>query len=123
MANISIKVNLRQLKNTIKSFKKQDGSMVDCLVIPITDNHLFKGEKGIYLDLSAFEIKNKKTDSKDTHLVKQSLPKEVFDKLTDEQKQAMPIFGNAIVWAKREPEPVAAETMESVTEEEDDLPF
>ncbi len=123
MANISIKVNLRQLKNTIKPFKKQDGSTVDCLVIPINDNHLFKGEKGIYLDLAAFEIKNKKTDSKDTHLVKQSLPKEVFEKLTDDQKKAMPIFGNAILWSRQEPEPVAAETMETGADQTDDLPF
>ena len=123
MSNISIKVNLRQLKNVIKPMKKQDGSTVDCLVIPIDDNHLFKGDKGIYLDMSAFEIKNKKTDSRDTHLIKQSLPKEVYDKLTDDQRKAMPILGNAIVWGHREPEPVDAETMENTDGVIEDIPF
>lgn len=121
MANMSIKINLRQLKSTIKPFKKQDGSKVDCLVIPIDDNHLFKGEKGIYVDLAGFEIKNKVGDSKDTHLIKQSLPKEVYEKMNDQQRRAMPILGNAIVWARQEPAPV--NTNLDTTGENDDLPF
>lgn len=122
MSNISIKVNLRQLKNTVKSFKKQDGSLVDCLVIPVKDNHLFEGEKGIYLDLSAFEIKNKVGESKDTHLIKQSLPKEVYGVMTDDQKKELPILGNAIVWGSREADTVEAGIVSS-EEETDDLPF
>lgn len=120
MANISIKINLRQFKNVVKGMKRKDGTTVKCLVIPIESNNLFVGEKGIYADLTAFQIKNKVGGSKDTHLIKQSLPKEVFDALTDDEKKAMPILGNAILWGAYEPEPQAADIQE---EGDDDLPF
>jgi len=122
MGNISTKVNLAGLKNAaiIKSGKNKD---VDCILIPIEQNHLFKSEKGaVYLDLQGFEYKSQKADSKDTHLVKQSLPKEVFEKMTDDEKKAMPILGNHIVWGGQsggERTEAAATTAAS----EDDLPF
>jgi hypothetical protein len=124
MSTISIKVNLRQLKHDVREMKGQSG-MMKCLIIPIDQNNLYQGEKGIYLDLTAFELKEKKADSKDTHLVKQSLPKALYDSMTKDQQQALPILGNAIVWAGRqEPEPQTTElqpfTPEGAT---DDLPF
>ena len=120
MARISTKINLRQLKNVVKKMKRQDGSEVDCLVIPIKANNLFQSEKAVYLDLIGFDFENKIQDSKDTHLVKQSLPKELFEKMTDEQKKAMPIVGNHIVWARQESEPQNADITE---DSDDDLPF
>ena len=120
MGNISTKINLAGLKNAaiIKSGKNKD---VDCILIPIAQNNLFKSEKGaVYLDLQGFEYKSQKEGSKDTHLVKQSLPKEVFDKMSDEDKKAMPILGNHIVWGGGSTQnEVAATSVAS----EDDLPF
>lgn len=120
MSNISTKINLAALKNAaiIKSGKNKD---VDCILIPIEQNHLFKSEKGaIYLDLQGFELKERKSDSKDTHLVKQSLPKDVRDAMSDEEKRGMPILGNHIHWAETgQREEAGAKTAAS----EDDLPF
>jgi len=121
MATISTKVNLAALKNAaiIKSGKNKD---VDCILIPIDQNHLFKSEKGaVYLDLQGFELKNPKEGSKDTYLVKQSLPKEVFTKMTDEEKNAMPILGNHIVWGGAGAERTETGAKEAASE--DDLPF
>lgn len=137
--NISIKINLRQLKSHVMKLKGKDG-MVECLVLPIAENSLYAGEKGIYLDLQAWEIKEKKADRKDTHIIKQSYPKEVFDQLSDGQKQAIPIIGNAIVWGGySEPEPndfpvelpknnlppteYATQNQQPEEPEPDDLPF
>lgn len=120
MSNISIKLNLLQLICSVKKMQAKSG-LIDCLVIPIEQNHLFKGEKGIYLDIMAFEIKNKKGDSKDTHLLKQSLPKEDYEALTDEEKKEIPIIGNAILWtgfSEQEPKSSVAPISE-----DDDLPF
>lgn len=118
MKNISIKLNLQQLQSAVKVMKGQTGD-IECLVIPIEKNHLFKGEKGIYLDLQAFEIKQKREGSKDTHLIKQSLPKEVYEKMDDEERKSQPIIGNAAVWAGVQEniinQPVLSDT--------DDLPF
>lgn len=120
--NITGKINLAMLTGSVKKMKGKSGE-IDCLVIPIELNHLFKGEKGIYLDIIAFELEKKNADQKDTHLIKQSLNKEVRESMSEEALKAMPILGNLTVWgegSRSEPEPKM--NMEATTEE-DDLPF
>lgn len=99
MPNFSTKLNLTGLKHQVTKMKGKDG-MIDVVVLPIAANNLFKGDKGVYLDLSHIELDNPKYD--DTHLVKQSLPKEVYEKLTEDQKRAIPIIGNSKVWGSSE---------------------
>jgi len=118
---ITFKVNLLQYQAAVMKIKSKSGVLVDCVVIPIESNHLVKGEKGIYADFAAFEFKNQKADSKDTHLIKQSLPKEWFQSMSDEEKKAMPIFGNLRVWEERT-EPESKSSVEPINED-DGLPF
>lgn len=119
MSNISTKLNLSGLKSVIQTKKGKSGD-IECLVIPIDQNHLFRGEKGIYLDLTHIPLKNPR--DKDTHLVKQSLPKDVYSAMSEEDRKAMPILGNTIVWGSgvnsvgNAPEP-------EIVGEEDSLPF
>lgn len=80
MSNISIDLNLRQLKHAVITTKKG----TKCLLLPIEENQFVEGEKGIYLNATGFEIKNKSDDQKNTHLVKQSFKKEVYESMTDE---------------------------------------
>jgi len=120
MSNISGKHNLLNLKCSVKIMKGETGDM-ECLVIPIKINNLFKGDKGIYLDWIGFEIKNKKEGQRDTHLIKQSLSKEVRGAMSKEEINAMPIIGNAQVWGENfEPETVSDPTPQN---EEENLPF
>lgn len=114
MSNFNIKLNLLAFKHSVRSMKGKEG-MIDCIVIPLAANHLFKGDKGIYMDITAIEIANPKFE--DTHLLKQGLPKEVYDALTDEQRKATPIFGNMGPWQSKG-QPAMVEQ-----EEEDELPF
>jgi hypothetical protein len=94
---------------------------VDCLVIPIAKNHLFIGEKGIYLDIAGFEIKNPAEGMKDTHILKQSLPKEVYQAMSEDDRKKQPILGNLRLWAGGfEADPVGDITPKPET---DDLPF
>lgn len=132
MANISLKVNLRQLKHVQREMNNKDGKKIKVLIIPIEENDLFQGEKGVYFDMTAIEIKDRSkfaADQKDTHLVKQSLPKAKYDAMSDEQKKAMPILGNAILWGRQEAAPQeSGELSESdvnkfAEEDHDDLPF
>src|SRR5690606_34708503 len=126
MANISIKINLRQFKHVFKKMKGKDGNEIDVLIIPVEANNLFLGEKGVYADLTAIEIKNKVGDNKDTHLIKQNLPKEVYNAMTDEEKKSTPIMGNAILWSRQEPEPQQYDSEQfegSIEGPDDDLPF
>lgn len=131
MGNISIKINMAQLKHIKKEFTGKDGNKVLCLVVPIEENKMFLGEKGVYLDITAIEIKNKSGDSKDTHLLKQSFSKEFYESLTQEQKESYPILGNAIQWGRQEANPIQSDALsESAVddyidgkEEDDPLPF
>lgn len=134
MANISLKINLRQLKHVEREMKGQGDKMIKCLIIPLEENMIYQGEKGAYLNLTAIEIKDRSkfsADQKDTHLIKQDVPREKYDAMTDEQKKAMPIIGNAILWGRQESAPVeSAELSNSAIdaynenkEEYDNLPF
>jgi hypothetical protein len=120
MSTISGKLNFLQLKVVVKKMKAQSGE-INCLVIPIEENNLFVGEKGIYLDFIGFEYKSKKEDQKDTHLIKQSLPKEIREKLTPAELESIPIIGNLQVWGEKiDSEPVSNP---DPLDEVDDLPF
>ena len=93
MANVTQKINLAALKHVEMELKRKDGSTVKGMFIPYEANHVFVSDKGgRNIDLISFELKEKKEWG--THMTKQSLPKEVREKMTDEEKNAMPIFGN-----------------------------
>jgi len=120
-SRLSVKLNLATLKCVVKPQTNKAGQQVDCLIIPIDVNNIFRGEKGgMYLDLTAFPIDPTKrhADSKDSHLVKQIFPKEVYEKWTEEEKKAQPIVGNVITW-----DGAPAEVAATVLKEEDDLPW
>jgi len=123
MSKISSKINLTQFKHKVMKLQGKSG-LIDCIVLPIDANHFYRGEKGIYMDLVGLELKKKKDNQ--THLIKQSLPKELYDKMSDQEKNETPIVGSHIVWSYREPEPVREEIKvpESISGEYvDDLPF
>ena len=95
--NFGIKLNALKYKNAGVASLKGSTTIKKCLVIPIEDNNLFVSAnadgtpKAVYLDLSAFALREPKYDQ--THLVKQSLPKEVREKMSKEELDAMPILG------------------------------
>ncbi len=115
---ITGKLNLTSLVSVLTSRKGKDGKMIEGVFIPIDKNHLFKSDKGnVYLDLIAFELKEKKHD--DTHLVKVSLPKDVREGMSQDEQNAQPIIGNLRVWDGAGGQ---EETVEHLGDD-DDLPF
>ena len=127
--NKNIKIDLTAFAGSgIINLSGKNGQLKKCLVIPIKDNHLYEGEKGIYADFIAWEMKEKKENGT-THLVKQSLPKEIRDGLTDLEKKALPIFGDlrdAMVEKKELDTYSMPDNNQSYTtapEPVDDLPF
>lgn len=122
MGRISVKINLAALKNAaiITSGKNKD---VDCILIPIEQNHLFRSEKGaVYLDVIGFETAPEKRKGKDTHMAKQSLDKKILDAMSEEEKNALPILGNFIDWDQSgggERTEIGAKPVEDLS----DLPF
>lgn len=116
---ITGKINLLNLFVQKKMMPGKTGQ-VECLIIPIELNKLFVGEKGVYLDIVAFEIKEPK-EGQSSHLIKQSFSREEREKMTDEQLKNVPILGNLNVNNRpAEPEPVSST---KTLEIDDDLPF
>lgn len=123
---MDISINLQQLAHVKRKMKGVDGNPVDVLIIPIKKNQLIAGEKGTYLALTAWPLKEIDAAKKQTHLVKQKFEKELYEKLTDEQKKQIPILGNATDWSKltpSEPEPNNSWAGIANSGDEDDLPF
>ena len=97
MTDFNGRLNLLKLKRAAVMQIQGRTEVLRCLVIPIEDNNIFistdenNRPKAAYLDLTVWALKNPKYD--ETHMIKQSLPKEVREKMTDEEKKAMPILG------------------------------
>lgn len=121
MANMSIKLNLVRLKSTVRELQGKTGK-VKCVIIPIKENNLIQGEKGVYLNLTANQLKNPNNEYKQTHLIKQEVPKELYEKLSDDEKKNIPIIGNGILWQTKELEPIESSELDNNLETED-LPF
>jgi len=116
---LTAKINLMELKASLRNMNGVSGPM-ECIIIPIVVNKLFKGEKGIYLDIVGFEITKPIEGSKDTHILKQSLSKEQREDMSEDEIRAMPILGNLRMWDASGSEPQSS--MET-GKETDDLPF
>ncbi len=116
MANFTIKMDLQKMKGVFLTTLTGKTATKRCLCIPIEENHLFVGEKGTYLDLTAIELKDGKYG--DTHCIKQNFPKDVYERLSDEEKKNLPIIGNMHeLRAKQQKIGAVAQAVD------DDLPF
>ena len=94
MSRITGSVNLSAFKHIMMNADGQKGK-VRGIFIPLEANKLKeseKGEKCVYLNIVAFPLKERKEWA--THIVKQSLSKEVREAMTEEETKAMPILGN-----------------------------
>lgn len=94
-------------------------STQECIVIPVKTAHLYEGEKGIYLDLTAIEPKQPSFGQ--SHFIKQNLPEAVYKALTKEEQDALPIIGNVMTFAPRTMQ--AADDLPEGGQIEGDLPF
>lgn len=92
-----------------------------CVCIPIEDADLFEADNGsVYLNGSVFEMREEKYGK--SHLIKQSLSKDRYDAMTEEERREIPIIGNLSPMEERQREtPAGGPTMD--LSEDDDLPF
>lgn len=88
-------INLTAFKNKITKVKSTSGE-VDALIIPIDANGLKIHKNGsVYFNFVAWE--NKKPQEFSTHMVKQSFTKEETAKMSSDDKNNQPIFGNLLI--------------------------
>ena len=128
MTTFTGKINLLRLKNSCIVTVKGKSAAKKGVFIPIEDNNLFISAdddlkpRGAYIDFTAWENREPGKYG-DTHSLRQSLPKEVRERMTDEELRAVPYFGNmkpfTIENAAKEVEAPVAQ----MTGQDDDLPF
>lgn len=89
MKNFTVKINLA-LMNGVKTItSKKDNEKYVC--IPLSDNYIFEGKKGLYLALTAYSYDGKYGES---HFLKNRIPKDIYEKMSDEDKKNTTIIGS-----------------------------
>ena len=89
MKNFNVKINLA-LMNGVKTItSKKNNEKYVC--IPLSDNYIFEGRKGLYLDLTAYSYDGKFGES---HFLKNRIPKDIYEKMSDEDKKNTTIIGS-----------------------------
>ena len=89
MKNFNVKINLA-LMNGVKTItSKKNNEKYVC--IPLSDNYIFEGKKGLYLDLTAYSYDGKFGES---HFLKNRIPKDVYEKMSEDDKKNTPILGS-----------------------------
>ena len=91
MGNYSIKTDLLKVKGAFVTNIKGHTCTKRCLCIPIDDSGLFLGQKGCYLNMTAIEMQNPQYS--DTHCIKVSFDKDVYDNMTEEERKSQAIIG------------------------------
>lgn len=128
MSNYSGKMNLLKFKNACIITVQGKSASKKGVFIPIEDNAIFvtagddQKARGAYIDFMAWENRQPGKFG-DTHSLRQSLAKEVRERMSEEEQKAVPYFGNM----KPYDAPNSAQTVEApiaqVDENIDDLPF
>ena len=128
MTTYNGKLNLLKLKNAFIATVQGRAQQKRCVCIPIEDNNLFISAddnlrpRGAYIDFTAWENREPGKWG-DTHSLRQSLPKEVRDRMTDEELRAIPYFGNMKPFTIENAAQAVDAPVATVSEQDDDLPF
>lgn len=125
MANYSIKADLLKVQGAFLTNIKGKTATKQCICIPIEGSGLYAGAKGVYLNLTAVELREPKYE--DTHLVRQNIGADEYRAMSEEERRAIPILGGMkeLAQAARSTvlEEASAQSTVQVDGETDDLPF
>lgn len=118
MKNFSVKINLALLNNVKTITSKKNNEKFVC--IPLSNNYIFEGRKGLYLDLTAYSYEGKFGES---HFLKNRIPKDVYEKMSDEDKKNTTIIGSMSILEMDNRITEKADFQEFNEVLEEDLPF
>ena len=127
--NYSLKIDLRKLNGAFLGSVRGE----NCVIIPVEKNGIFCAQSGAaYLDLAAIELRQQGKFG-GTHLVKRSLRKDERDRMTEEERNSLPILGDlkpfgaasvdAVAVEVSSPSDVQTPTAEASGVIDEDLPF
>lgn len=128
MTTFTGKINLLRLKNSCIVTVKGKSATKKGVFIHIEDNNLFitAGEdlkaKGAYIDFIAWE-NQQPSKYGDTHSLRQSLAKEVRERMTDDELKSVPYIGNMKPYTVENAAQSVEAPQATVDEGMDDPPF
>lgn len=128
MPTFTGKINLLRLKNSCIVTVKGKSATKKGVFIPIEDNNLFISAdddlkpRGAYIDFIAWE-NQQPSKYGDTHSLRQSLAKEVRERMTDDELKAVPYIGNMKPYTVENAAQSVEAPQATVDEGMDDLPF
>ena len=91
----NVKIDLKKLEKVAVMPIQGKTGLIKCVVIPVEENNIFVSEKtngGIYLDLKASEVREMRFGQ--SHILKRTVGKEAYSKMTKEEIINMPIVGS-----------------------------
>lgn len=100
MENFQQKLNLLKFNKAFTMPVRGKNSVKQCVCIPIEDNYLFVSAddnlkaKAVYADINVNQYENGKSQFGDTHYLRLAVPKEIREKMTDDERKAVPYLGN-----------------------------
>ncbi len=118
MSNYSIKADLMKIKGAFVANIQGRTARKRCVCIPIEGSGLFLGKQGCYLNMTAIEMQNPKFE--DTHCVKVQFDRDVYEKMSDEERRAQPIIGGLHAIERRQEQMSVAAVARC---DDDDMPF
>ena len=109
--NYSIKIDCLKLNGAFMKNLTGKTATKRCLIIPVDDN-----------ECMYYELQNSQYG--DTHLLKGDLPKEVRERMTEEERNAIPILGNMRPIKPQQMQVTGSVSMDAPDgQQQDDLPF
>lgn len=91
---ISGHINLRKLQGILRKYRLKNGEYTECVVINTDKNYLYHHDNGdLSLELVMFKIKTPKGSA--THNIKLNVPKEVYDSMSEQERNEVPFLGSA----------------------------
>lgn len=121
MANFSIKTDLLKIKGAFVTNFQGKTTIKRCLCIPIDESGLFLGKKGVYLNMTAIEMQHAQFE--DSHCIKVAYDKEVYEKMSEEERKTQPIIGGLRQIERKVEQMPVTTTTQAAPGAEDDLPF
>lgn len=119
--NYNIKIDLTKINSAALVNIKGKTATKQCIVIPVEDAGLFVGEKGVYLNLQAIELKEQKFEQ--THMVKMDVRSEAYKAMTEDERKQIPIIGGMKAREFQQAQQRQASGTAEFSGNDDDLPF
>lgn len=126
-SKFTFEFDITNLVHAKRTKNDKDGNPIKVLIIPIDLNHLeLNYKKDGYIIRGTMNPVSEQKENGRTHYMRLSVPKGIYENMSEEERKAIPYLGSAKEWPEetRQSTPPPNQGFGDFNEpEEDDLPF